>query len=129
MRKIMFRGMAISSIHQKKEWVYGFYHNTTPVNTTNHYIKYEGIDVLVDPDTVGEFTGVHDKNGKPIFEGDIIEFVKGQKRKDVNSEWEDDKETVLVEFDGGSFSCAGYCESEDAITIIGNKYENPELVK
>ena len=121
--------MAISSTHQKKEWVYGFYHNTTPVNTTNHYIKYEGIDVLVDPDTVGEFTGVHDKNGKPIFEGDIIEFVKGQKRKDVNSEWEDDKETVLVEFDGGSFSCAGYSLSEDAITIIGNKYENPELVK
>ena len=129
MRKIMFRGMAISSTHQKKEWVYGFYHNTTPVNTTNHYIKYEGIDVLVDPDTVGEFTGVHDKNGKPIFEGDIIEFVNGQKRKDVNSEWEDDKETVLVEFNGGSFSCAGYSLSEDAITIIGNKYENPELVK
>ena len=121
--------MAISSTHQKKEWVYGFYHTTTPVNTTNHYIKHDGIDVLVEPETVGEFTGVHDKNGKPIFEGDIIEFVKGQKRKDVNSEWEDDKETVLVEFDGGCFSCAGYCKSEDAITIIGNKYENPELVK
>ena len=129
-RKMMFRGYAIPTVHQKAGWVIGFYFNTTPVNITNHYIKVDGRDILVDPNSVGEWAGLVDKNDNPIFEGDIITFVKGQKRKDPNSEWEDDVVTIVVEYGKGGFNIGNPSlgEVEDSLTIIGNIYENPELL-
>jgi uncharacterized phage protein (TIGR01671 family) len=73
----------------------------------------------------GEWTGLKDKNGKEIYEGDVV----------IKHSWRGD-ERVVVEFNNGCF-IAGYivhdlgsegnCMREEEFTVIGNIYENPEL--
>ena len=80
-----------------------------------------------DPESLMQFTGLQDKNGKDIYEGDNIEFEFYNEIR---------KETVI--YGNGSFTL-GYCMSlwdteQDRfksvkLEIIGNIHENPELTK
>lgn len=70
---------------------------------------------------VMQFTGLLDKNGKEIFEGDIIQDEDGWKKVVTYNEdvWEE-----------GCYHYAGFSflNSADQIEVIGNIYENPELI-
>ena len=134
MREILFRGKRIDN----GEWVYGYYarkgtdeeffRHFICVNTfssdyrSNYTYPFYLNDYEVDPSSVSEFTGLTDKNGQKIFEGDII----------FDPEL---KDNYFVEFDEGGF-CAGdmflqaYISfGEFSCEVIGNIHDNPGLLE
>ena len=130
MREILFRGMRVDN----GEWVYGFY---SPVNlpifgNQGHFINENGFSAVeVIPETVGEYTGLTDKNGKKIFEGDIVEC------KWFNAMVRIEHRKHLIIFSDGSF-CAEWYIGQDNYhndlhntfdrKVIGTIYDNPELL-
>lgn len=125
MRTIKFRGYN----RKNKEWLYGFYlqnrgaHFVCPDEFANGktWVDYE-----VDPETVGQFTGLHDKNGKEIYEGDIIQGTLMNNKKLIG----------LAMFYGGCFffKCTNGHSDEYLVhindkIIISNIHDNSELLK
>jgi uncharacterized phage protein (TIGR01671 family) len=137
MREIEYRGW---DSHNKR-WVYGL----LLMDVKGHYrIQYDPrqFSVIVDPDSIGEYTGIKDKNNKKIYEGDII-LTQGQNRRFIQVvEFHNTRETCGRGWVGvnhktvdnfghdnpvqGGFSYSPMpCHCE----IIGNIHENPELLK
>jgi uncharacterized phage protein (TIGR01671 family) len=101
MRQIKFRGKRVDN----GEWVYGDLWRSYGKTETTYVIR-DGhgnmSDYEVNPATVGQFTGLMDKNGKEIWEGDVIKF---QKFANYNDEITNlSRHTAKVVFIDGSFS-------------------------
>ena len=128
MRKIKFRGKSVEG-YNIGEWVFGDLHIRSAFT---HIHTDVGARCKIDPNTIGEFTGLYDCNGNKIYEGDIVE-------------WEKDGLMYVVKFWHGMFY-ASVEECNDGIfggfplhalteyeykkcKIVGNIYDNPELLK
>lgn len=129
-RTIKFRGKRIDN----GEWVYGYLADEDYINDIDS-IDLSSIEVNID--TVGQFTGLFDKNGKEIFEGDIIS-VNGKYPKLVK--YINDYacfclaniEDLDEEMDTGYWhqvSPGWWNSSKREIQAIGNIYDHPELIK
>ena len=131
MREIKFRGKRVDN----GEWVYGdLIHNAFdgyrifPVG-----IKTDGnYPVEVVPETVGQFTGLHDKNGKEIYEGDKckIKFDISKVEDYIyNSLTEKEIKSGEREFivESPLFNNQPELNCDD-IEVIGNIHENPEII-
>ena len=120
MREILFRGKEFSG-----DWVYGSFLEgcmddaALIVKTNKEKMLKHTIAVI--PETVGQYTGLTDKNGKKIFEGDIFAHPNKKKYKYV-VDWIDD----IASFSWFNGDGVGFDNKE--IEIIGNIHDNPELL-
>ena len=131
MREIKFRGKAIWSLDKLNElnidhvngWVYGnlVMYDDIPfivalslvADAYNYWIK-------VHPESVGQYTGLKDENEREIYEGDIVKHAI----------WGDVYEIMFE--DGGFHVLSSYdfqTINEYPLEVIGNIYENPELLE
>lgn len=130
-RKIKFRGKGRDS----EEWIYGDLVQR-PQTLLSIKTLYGG-EKFVYCDSVGQYTGLKDKNGKEIYEGDILTW--GEDGFAVPS-------PIVVEYkhgafgyvyvDGNFYPFAGVSsftfnlfDTDDRFEVIGNIYDNPELLK
>jgi uncharacterized phage protein (TIGR01671 family) len=134
MRTIKFRGKR----NHSGEWHYGhytqgsFFHPASEEETVRHLIH---ADMLydVDENTVGQFTGLYDKDGKEIYEGDII----GCHNPDIKHlVFYDEKEARFKAALNGDINndFMSVCGLDDSRwnaskKVIGNIHDNPELLK
>ncbi len=143
MRQIKFRGKRLDN----GEWVFGYYalepedgavilvSSDEPI----HDCKYCLIEVKVDPETVGQYTGLKDKDGVEIWEGDIVEAV-GTETVKVCTSYHKSKAGIynfVVEWDE-SFASWRFRHPIGSIhvnigireyKVIGNIHDNPELLE
>lgn len=75
-----------------------------------------------------QYTGLTDKNGKPIYEGDVV-YVKQNiyAQKHLTVEWGYDRWEFKEEFDNGDYY-NGYAIHWEEVEVLGNIYENPDLL-
>ena len=126
MREILFRGKRMSD----GEWLYGSLLHANRKGATECCIHSDRYSHLIDPATVGQYIGLTDKNGKKIFEGDIIatklfgeHIDKGVVRYgQYNCSCCDGVYGWYV--DGGDIR-----DAEEIGEVIGNIHDNPELME
>ena len=136
-REILFRGKSIGT----DEWLYGHLFNyglTAPSNVPCISVcvptSWEEAHNLyaVHPDTIGQYTGLKDKNGKKIFEGDILDYtvfdVFGEEHQCKGGvKWADD--CFICDNSDGVNGFAWVVEQSIELDVIGNVTDNPELIK
>ena len=144
-REILFRGKSI----QNSKWLYG--NIQIPEAPYDKYFMWDnGWQMQVDANTIGQYTGLKDKIGKKIFEGDIlrVKVPNGTIRYFV-VEWASEDRILrpLSNFvpDGNPFRISGWCfnweghrlypsvidgvPDNEVMEIVGNIHDNPELIK
>ena len=78
----------------------------------------------VSPDTIGQYTGLHDKNGKEIYEGDIVKSFFVDIDEEGNEVYK--YRTIKVKYD--AVLCWYNIDNFMNLEVIGNIYDNPELL-
>lgn len=130
MREIKFRGK-----NAKGEWVYGdLLHNRgetfiAPDGIQSPFAKAD--DFRVDPATVGQFTGLHDKNGKEIWEGDIVYLLGKTPREIIFREGVFGYATLFPDNTialGLNYNFKWRNEHSGVVEVADNVHDNPELL-
>lgn len=139
MRTIKFRGKRCDN----GEWAYGYYARLinefkewhcimTEKDASENYIKdCNGYNMLYTPvnhNTVGQFTGLYDKNGEEIYEGDILALQETDNKVTHCPVSMNCKGYWSIDFGINYGVCLGLVDKK-RVEVIGNIHDNPELLK
>ncbi len=130
MRPAKYRGLTHSwdeknKCNTKPFWAYGYYSYDGSHHWIMNPVKGERRASIVDPETVGQFTGLYDKNDKEIYESDILQIIS----PDLTTEHLLGQ--VIWDFMSWQINDGGMLDSFKTfdLEIIDNIYENPELLE
>lgn len=128
MREILFRGKRA----ENDEWVFGdlrhiFYGECYPhIVDNSNGLNNSVCGLEVDPATVGQFTGLTDRNGVKIFEGDIVHVkVCSCSFTGCVVYWSEEARYACKTKSGIRYAICNKFEFE----VVGNIYDNPELLE
>nr|DAR19245.1 MAG TPA: YopX protein [Caudoviricetes sp.] len=143
MREILFRGkhmhVCTENKHLDGTWVEGYLADENHINDGK-------CEFLIDPETICQYTGLTDKNGKKIWENDIVEFEDCGEEGYEYKEGFDFENRARVEFTEGRWSLTDFVGDNSAVIdemydhaefmnlwgeceVIGNIFDNPELLE
>ncbi len=126
MREIKFRGYDT----KLKKWIYGslirYNYGNDCIVVTNEDLETKYFDTI-DSDSVGEYTGLKDKNGKEIYEGDIVGSKEYRDKKWVVEYRTDTEYLGFLPKEIGTENISFFI-SWKVIEVIGNIHENKELL-
>lgn len=123
-REIKFRGKRLDN----GEWAYGYYaaHKMMLTGEMDYFIIVnEQRPQSVDPKTVGQYTGLKDKNGREIYEGDV---TKDEFDRVAIISWKENEARFSMRYISQRTDYRMFI-SHLKMVVIGNIYENPELLE
>lgn len=131
MRELLFRGQTrrfgerlknVAGDPMPSNWVYGgIFHQNDRGGSFSIIYSYDPIEKhTVYADTVGQYTGVNDRNEIKIFEGDIVDVLKEDERGVIK--WDDDTARFVISMDGVITDFDNYWGKD--LEVIGNIYDN-----
>lgn len=128
MREILFRGKRIDN----GEWVEGYYYKAKYCRTDDELCDYITVPhpkeynepsshYIVNPETVGQYTGLKDRNGTKIFEGDIVKKIRLGKM----CIYQIDYDNGLASFIGrAGIGFTTFDHDSEGLEVVGNIYDN-----
>lgn len=135
MREIKYRGKRLDN----GEWAYGYIREIfSELDPNGRFVicpaetfssdGWEDLDeVEVDPATVGQYTGLKDKNGKEIYEGDVLRWFVNDLISTAPVEYRDGAFWMVRDINTGHGVWNDWLRGE--YEILGNIHDNPELLK
>lgn len=126
MRDILFRGKRLKD----DKWIYGYLASADTINNIN---RVDMGNEDVDEETIGQWTGFMDENRTYIFEGDVLEYSYC-----IDDYDEPGTYRSVVSFKNGIFCLDNdeeislsyiFWNTDDCVNVLGNVYDNPELMK
>ena len=129
MREIIFRGKRVDN----GEWVYGNYAFTDNDGKQHFIFQNNAFEYAVIPQTVGQYTGLTDKNGKKIFEGDVVRYIAQKSGRTIlyDVEWQEEMSRFEMKTINDGIKIHEWLERSKAnycYEVIGNIHDNPELI-
>lgn len=122
--EIKFKAKTLST----NDWVFGDLHLLTKFP---HIHDREVSKSLIHTETIGQFTGLTDKNGKDIYQHDILQLQGKEKKYNCLVDWNINLGAWCISIEN---KCVGVIPlgewlREDRFIVIGNIFDNPELLE